>query len=84
MAPEDALSKIPGTAESFPLAAAALSGPAAAIRLLDGFVNLKKGDVIVQNNAGSTVAQVRGGAHHTLLRGTVCVWGVAGAGSGVG
>jgi mitochondrial enoyl-[acyl-carrier protein] reductase / trans-2-enoyl-CoA reductase len=57
VASADALAKIPGAASSFPLEAAALAAPATAIALVKEFAALKAGDVIVQNNAGSTVGQ---------------------------
>ena len=38
-------------------AAATLSAPGTALALLENFVSLKAGDVLIQNNAGSTVGQ---------------------------
>lgn len=38
-------------------AAASIAAPGVALRLLDDFAALSEGDVIIQNNAGSTVAQ---------------------------
>lgn len=57
VAPASALARIPGSASSFPVEAAALAAPACAICLVDAFAGLVAGDVIVQNNAASTVGQ---------------------------
>jgi len=56
VAPADALAKIPGTADKFPISAAYLGSPATAIAIVDSGA-VKAGDVIVQNNAGSAVGQ---------------------------
>ena len=37
------MSKIPGSADKFPVEAAALAAPSAAIRMVDGFAALKQG-----------------------------------------
>jgi len=57
VASADALAKVPGTEDQVPLHAAGLAAPAAAIALVDSFAGLKPGDVIIQNNAASTVGQ---------------------------
>lgn len=53
----DSLTKVDASGMAPEVAATAVVAPGTARRLLEDFADLNEGDVIIQNNAGSTVAQ---------------------------